>query len=629
MFTVKAAHGNQAGSRVSWFISCYRSVIVAGATTTLTLAVAMALGSPASAEGWLDASFPDPDANGTLVSAGVIQPDGKILIGGNFEAVGGAARKRLARLNPNGTVDQSFQDPNIIAGEGGYVRQVIPQRDGKVLIVGAFSHVGGQSRPGLARLTGSGALDTSFVPPAFRGEVYRMATQDDGKILVYGNFNSVGGHPRDQIARLNSNGSLDSSFVPPTTDGLVEALVVQADGKVLVGGYFTTLGGVSRRRLARLHGDGSLDSSLVPSGVNGPVSDLVAMSDGRILVGGQFSTAYRLRTDGSLDTSFSSGMCTKSSDDPCFAAHRLFLQPDGKIFVTDDGTKARFARLNADGGIDKTFNPRNIGSVWWVAAQPDGKTIVGGQFTQIGGGARKDIARLVKSGSAPRAPTGVTVPWIDSTSMKVSWNQVDGDVSSYRVVATPGGQSCSTPRPGEDSCYVYGLEDGTTYTFKVTALNDFGPSPESQSSAPATAMRWSEPPPPPPRPTTLQVSTVLHVSRTKVTLISSATIVVSAAASSADDDDVDREPVSLTQIATTGKKKVAARCRAASTVGSNWVDTEDGDKQYGARLVCRLGSKGRRSLRKGSLKLSLSSTLTLGSGAKVGVQELIKLKRRR
>src|SRR5216110_2507484 len=57
----------------------------------------------------------DPNANG-LVRVVVVQPDGKILIGGTFTTLspnGGAAvtRNHIARLNPDCTLDRAF-DPN-------------------------------------------------------------------------------------------------------------------------------------------------------------------------------------------------------------------------------------------------------------------------------------------------------------------------------------------------------------------------------------------------------------------------------------------------------------------------------------------------------------------------------------
>ena len=89
----------------------------------------------------------DPNANG-VVRAVVVQPDGKILIGGDFTTVLGVTRNRIARLNTDGTLDTAF-DPNA----SGPVSTIAVQADGKVLAGGAFTNIGGQTRNSVARLT--------------------------------------------------------------------------------------------------------------------------------------------------------------------------------------------------------------------------------------------------------------------------------------------------------------------------------------------------------------------------------------------------------------------------------------------------------------------------------------------
>src|SRR5688572_21772782 len=86
----------------------------AGATKRVAVSlfsVALLLASSAAAahgQSALDGF--DPNADG-VVRVVVVQPDGKILIGGDFTTVLGVARSRIARLNPNGTLDTAF-DPN-------------------------------------------------------------------------------------------------------------------------------------------------------------------------------------------------------------------------------------------------------------------------------------------------------------------------------------------------------------------------------------------------------------------------------------------------------------------------------------------------------------------------------------
>src|SRR2546430_2444793 len=96
----------------------------------------------------------DPNANGA-VNVVVVQPDGKILIGGDFTTLspnGGAAvtRNRIARLNPDGTLDAAF-NPNA----NSIVRAIAVQADGKILVGGNFAganSIGGQTRNSIARL---------------------------------------------------------------------------------------------------------------------------------------------------------------------------------------------------------------------------------------------------------------------------------------------------------------------------------------------------------------------------------------------------------------------------------------------------------------------------------------------
>ena len=134
------------------------------------------------------------------------------------------------------------------------------QGDGKILVAGSFTTLGGggtgtTARKTWAASTAGGALDTGF-NPARRTEVgiTALAVQQDGKILVRGR-------------RLNVDGSLDTSF-NPAREG-ERRLAVQADGKILVGGSFTTLGGggtgtTTRNYIGRLNADGSLDTSFDP-----------------------------------------------------------------------------------------------------------------------------------------------------------------------------------------------------------------------------------------------------------------------------------------------------------------------------------------------------------------------------
>ena len=176
------------------------------------------------------------------------------MIGGIFTSVGGATRNRIARLNTDGSLDNTF-DPG--AGASDVVDTICLQADGKIVMGGGFTIINGTNRNYLARLNANGTLDNTFTPNialAFGG-VLTARVAVDGKILGGGLFSTVSGTNRNNFARLNADGSLDGSFDPGTgPDGAVKAIAFQADGKVLIGGSFVNVNGTKRTHIARLLG---------------------------------------------------------------------------------------------------------------------------------------------------------------------------------------------------------------------------------------------------------------------------------------------------------------------------------------------------------------------------------------
>lgn len=196
-------------------------------------------------------------------------------------------------------------------------------------------------------------------------------------------------------------------------DMAVYSLFAQADGKVVVGGTFTSVNGTQRRYLARLNGDGSLDSSFA-SGltlVNDWIGKVALQSDAKILLTGGFTSVNgvsrnriaRLNSDGTLDTEFANGVSGLNS-----WAQEIVIQSDGKIILAGDFTSVngvtrnRIARLNADGTLDTTFGAGlSLANdlVLALAVQADGKIIITGSFTTFNDVARPYIARLNADGS--------------------------------------------------------------------------------------------------------------------------------------------------------------------------------------------------------------------------------------
>jgi uncharacterized delta-60 repeat protein len=372
---------------------------------------------------------PVPDSFNPGANQGIYtcfpQPDGKVIVGGSFTILGGQPRNYLGRLNSDGTLDQGFNP-----GASGEVYALAVQPDGKIVVGGLFTSMAGQPRKDLARLNPDGTLDATFNPGA-NNYISCLVLQPDGGILVGGNFTTLGGQSCSNLGRLSIDGNLDTGFNPGPDDG-VNALALQPDGKMVVGGYFTTLGGEPRQCIGRLNANGSVDMSFNP-GSNIGVHSLAMQADGKILVGGTFDTLGglpcsrigRLNSNGTLDTAF----YPWASD----AVECIAIQTDGKILLSGyftalcSQTRLNLGRLNSDGTLDPTFNPGTggpyAGGGFSLALQTDGKVLVAGGFGTIGGQSRSCIARLVNSEPATETLifTNSTVTWLRTGTGQGVW----------------------------------------------------------------------------------------------------------------------------------------------------------------------------------------------------------------
>ncbi len=368
-------------------------------------------------DGTLDAAFnPSPSAAPFFIS---VQTDGKILLGGAFTtlqpngATVATTRNRIARVNADGTLDLTFNPDadsivNVVAAQpdgtiiaGGFFTSLQP--NASLLVGGAFNNIGGVPSRNLALLNDDGTVGGAFQPNP-NGAVNALLAQPDGRTVVGGAFTNFAGATRNRLARLNADNTLDPAF-NPGANGPVNALALQSDGKIVVGGVFTTIGGQTRNTLARLNADGTVDASFTSAPFFG-VTGIVVQPDGHLLVAGSGSGVptrlLRLNADGSLDASFNSAVTT--------SINSFALQADGRIIVGGSfafvtiaifpnpaAPPSYLARLNADGSFDTTFNPLPNGTVTALALQTDGRVLVAGSFSTIGGLQRGSLARLAVS----------------------------------------------------------------------------------------------------------------------------------------------------------------------------------------------------------------------------------------
>ena len=313
-----------------------------------------------------------------------VQPDDKILVGGQFRQVGGFARGNIARLTSDGSIDLTFTPAGYIEGNPIFEFDMLP--DGKVLVAGFLPRSDRLNPDGtlnlqfigasesrdikhlpegktlvatsitLRRWDNLGSPDTSFVSVFgnHEGRIYKMVLQPDGKIIIVGLFTSIISTPRGRIARVNANGGLDTTFSPVGANAAINTVVLQSDGKIIIGGDFTSFNSDSTKKyLARLNSDGSLDTSFSPV-LDAPVLALKVQSDRRILVGGAMS-------------------------------------------MVNGAARSGIARLNQDGTLDTSFDigTGTNGPVWSIDQQSDGKIVYSGQFTNTNGVQTLGIGRLL------------------------------------------------------------------------------------------------------------------------------------------------------------------------------------------------------------------------------------------
>jgi len=448
----------------------------------------------------------------TFVNAIAVQPDGKILVGGIFDAVNGTERQGLARLNADGSLDASF-NPALTTPT---VKALALQPDGKVLVGGGFSINAIPSVRMIMRLNVDGSLDTTFnlVPSQTSDSVSSIAVEPDGNILIGGHFFFIGNTQTNGLARLNQNGSVNAGlgFVATLGNSLagnldIKAIALQPDGKIVVGGEFLTPNVPAVNNLARLNTNGALDFAFGNPQTNAPVDTLAIQPDGRILIGGAFSNVNgttrpriaRLNVDGSVEAAFLPALSGGE-------IISLLLQPDGKILIGGSLTsisgspRRNIARLNADASLD-SFYPAGTpgganGAVRTIALQSDGKVLIGGEFTNVGGFVRSYVARLLADSAPPNSPPDAVddqtaTPEDTSLTINVLANDTDpdGDILTISSFTQPVNGSVTNNGDGTltytpplnyngNALFTYtvsdasGATDSASVFINVTPVND-------------------------------------------------------------------------------------------------------------------------------------------------------------
>jgi len=386
-------------------------------------------GSPDANFGTNGAAIQDLAVNSDLASTVAIQPDGKIVAAG-YSYNGSFNDFTVARYNADGSFDSSFGNNGVaIASFGGRTlpRDSIIQPDGKI-VIGGWLFNAGNNDFALVRFNSDGSLDSDFgvaglVKTSFSAtgddSITSLALQNDGKIVAGGIGFTSGGRRLFALARYNSDGSLDSSFdgdgkttVQFNDIDQLGAIAIRPDGKIVASGISYNLTSFAYFiAVAQLNPNGSPDTTFDGDGkltisLNNPNFEealgLVIQPDGKLVIGtSSFASnvnfiIFRLNPNGSLDTSFDEdGRVFGSYSTSGGQIYGLVLQPDGKIVVGGGsynyngttGTDFALARFNPNGSYDTGFgtNGRVVTAVgtnddeaFGIALQPDGKIVAAG-----------------------------------------------------------------------------------------------------------------------------------------------------------------------------------------------------------------------------------------------------------
>ncbi|TLD68865.1 hypothetical protein FEM03_20540 [Phragmitibacter flavus] len=356
--------------------------------------------------GTVDESFTVKAVQGGKITQLVQQPDGKVLVAGNFTKVNGTDRAWVIRLNTDGSVDESFNFTASPSWEFQITEMVLAvQPDGRILLFNNHSFAS------LIRLNVDGSSDSSFAPPAMHTssgpEAHAILLQEDGKILVGGRFSTVNGTARSNLARINADGTLDTTF-SLAVGGRVKMLQALENGSVLIGGEITTVGGTSVNKVAKINDSGQLDTSFAPALVPGVTSVNVAvvLEDGRLRLGGSRSGANSdpagwvagLLTNGEVDPSFNTWMSTEGIVEALVLRN---LESSGYLIgggFTDDNGTAQSAVQSLDQGGMPQVEAQQVDMVNSRASAllplADGRVLVGGDVVTVGNQSRLGLARL-------------------------------------------------------------------------------------------------------------------------------------------------------------------------------------------------------------------------------------------
>ena len=340
-------------------------------------------------------------------------------VGGSFTMYGTTPASRIIKLNTDGTPDTSF-----VYGSGfnNIVWDILEQPDGKIVVVGQFTVYNGTPAAGIIRLNPNGTPDSSFIYgtglTGVAGLGIRLAIQSDGKLIVGVQASQYNGTPVSTIMRLNPNGTFDNTFnltvVQITANFFFpDRIIVDTNDKFFVSwnnspGDLSINGNTSGLSMYKFNADGTTDTSfnVASTSIVYRTLDIILRPGGQILTGGQ-TTVRLYNSDGTLDSGFNIPTVARTAGSASVQSLGIDLNGNilaGGLFNSVNSITSLYnniVRLQPDGTIDNTFI-QGTGfdlTVLDIAETSDHKFYLGGSFIDYNNIAYYYLVRFNNNGT--------------------------------------------------------------------------------------------------------------------------------------------------------------------------------------------------------------------------------------
>lgn len=425
---------------------------------------------------------------GTDVAPNLLAPlsDGRVYVGGTFTNYGGTGRAALARLLASGQVDAAFTLPTLLqvnpalivngqeilsaSTNAGRITALLALPDGRAVIGGVFTHIGGtptsqlvllnldgspavttfdfetlepsallagpagmfyaggkgslaSQRLPLLRFRPDGSRDAAFTPPLLSELGYAAANPSilragPGDTLYTIPAAAVGFTPASDIIRLTSAGALDTTFAGTGQANIpfptFSSFVTDGAGRMIFTSVATYRGATLAQKINRLTLGGEVDATFLSTadpGFGGRV--VAAQADGKVLYTTTSTPLIRLNADGTADTGYANPAKVPVVQ-TALSLTQFAPAPDGSVFATGVMLTPGFQILN---GAYHVFGDPNSAPV--IAAEPVAQTNTLGAFTRffvIAQGAPPFTYQWFRNGMAIDEATGASLVLDPSTA---------------------------------------------------------------------------------------------------------------------------------------------------------------------------------------------------------------------